>query len=175
MNQEELENIIYAYGRDLYSFCRFITHNGHEADDLYQDAFLKLCEMRETLHIESNPKGFIMSVAYNIYRNNKRKLSLRQLKTGKRISIDENLGDIPSKEPIIEEQLILDEKCRLIRSEVDKLADKYKIPILLFYMEGLSINEISHILKLPGGTVKTRIHRAKKNLKQKLEGIYYDK
>ena len=58
---------------------------------------------------------------------------------------------------------------------MNKLPDKYKIPILLFYMEGLSLTEISQILKLPGGTVKTRIHRAKKNLKQKLEDSYYDK
>ena len=175
MNQEELENIIYAYGKDLYSFCCYVTHSRLEAEDLYQDTFLKLYELRESLHIETNPKSFIMSVALNLYRNYKRKASLRQLKIGKKISMEDNLFDIPSKEPAIEEQIVLKEECALLRSEVNKLPDKYKIPILLFYMEGLSLTEISQILKLPGGTVKTRIHRAKKNLKQKLEDSYYDK
>lgn len=41
MKQEELENYIYAYGKDLYSFCCCVTHSRQEADDLYQDTFLK--------------------------------------------------------------------------------------------------------------------------------------
>lgn len=41
MNQGELETYIQQYGKDLYSFCRSITHNMQEADDLYQDTFLK--------------------------------------------------------------------------------------------------------------------------------------
>ena len=49
------------------------------------------------------------------------------------------------------------------------LADKYRLPMLLFYMEELSLAEIAAVLKLPEGTVKSRLHRAKKILKQKLE------
>ena len=59
----------------------------------------------------------------------------------------------------------------MVRQAVEKLPDKYKIPILLFYMEDLAIADISEILKLPEGTIKSRIHRAKKILKQKLEDI----
>ena len=169
MSLEELENIIYTYGKDLYSFCCVITRNRHEAEDLYQDTFLKLYEMRENLIIEKNPKSYIMSVSVNLYRNYKRKRSIRQTIVGIETSIDENINEIPSKELMTEEQIIMQEECRLLRSEVGRLPDKYKIPILLFYMEDLSLMEISKILKLPSGTVKTRIHRAKKILKQKLE------
>lgn len=56
-----------------------------------------------------------------------------------------------------------------------KLPDKYKIPILLFYMEELSIADISGMLDLSEGTIKSRIHRAKKILKQKLEDVHYEK
>ena len=58
---------------------------------------------------------------------------------------------------------------------VKKLPDKYKIPILLFYMEELSIADISGMLDLSEGTIKSRIHRAKKILKQKLEDVHYEK
>lgn len=169
MSQEELENIIYAYGKDLYSFCCALTHNRHEAEDLYQDTFLKLYEIKERLHIEKNPKSFIMSVSINLYRNYKRKHSLRQKILGSPIPMEENICDIPSKDLMTEEQIVIQEECRMLRSELDKLPDKYKIPILLFYMEELSLVEISQIMKLPNGTVKTRIHRAKQILKQKLE------
>lgn len=169
MSLEELENIIYTYGKDLYSFCCFITRNRHEAEDLYQDTFLKLYEMREDLLIEKNPKSYIMSVSVNLYRNYKRKRSIRQTIVGTETSIDEKINEIPSNEMMTEEQIIIQEECRLLRIEVGRLPDKYKIPILLFYMEDLSLTEISKILKLPNGTVKTRIHRAKKILKQKLK------
>ncbi len=79
MKQEELENYIYTYGKDLYSFCCCMTHSRQKANDQYQDTFLKVFEMGEKLVIRSNPKSFLMSVALNLYRNYKRKLSVRHL------------------------------------------------------------------------------------------------
>ena len=52
MNQKELESYIYAYGKDLYSFCCSVAYDRQEADDLYQDTFLKLYEMGESLEIK---------------------------------------------------------------------------------------------------------------------------
>ena len=63
---------------DLYSFCCSVTRNTQEAEDLYQDTFLKLYEMKETLFFRKNPKSFLMSVSVNLYRNYKRKRSVRQ-------------------------------------------------------------------------------------------------
>lgn len=174
MTQVELENIIYAYGRDLYSFCCSVTRNTQEAEDLYQDTFLKLYEMKETLLIRKSPKSFLMSVSVNLYRNYKRKRSIRQKIIGAECSLEEAVVDLPARERLTEEQILLQEKCQIIRNEVKKLPDKYKIPILLFYMEELSLKEICQILQLPEGTVKSRIHRAKKILKEKLEDSHYE-
>lgn len=78
MKQEELENYIDTYGRDLYSFCCCVAGSRQEADDLYQDTFLKLFELGERMVIRTNPKSFLMGVALNLYRNGRRKLSVRQ-------------------------------------------------------------------------------------------------
>lgn len=174
MNQKELESYIYAYGKDLYSFCCSVTYNRQEADDLYQDTFLKLYDMVDDLVIEKNPKGFLMSVSINLYRNQKRKFSIRQRITGTEISIEEAV-DIPAKEQMTEEKVLMHEQCHRVREAVKKLPDKYRIPILLFYMEEFSLAEISRILNLSEGTVKSRIHRAKKILKQKLEEGFYER
>lgn len=174
MTQEELENIIYAYGRDLYSFCCSVTRSAQEAEDLYQDTFLKLYEMKETLLIRKNPKSFLMSISVNLYRNYKRKRSIRQKIIGAECSLEETVVDIPTGEQLTEERILMQEKSQIIRSEVKKLSDKYKIPILLFYMEELSLKEICQVLKLPEGTVKSRIYRAKKILKERLEDSHYE-
>lgn len=175
MNQEELEAYIQTYGKDLYSFCCSMTRNRQEADDLYQDTFLKLYELKDEVVIEKNPKSFLMSISVNLYRNYKRKLSIRQKIVGISLSLEENDIDIPSGEQMTEEMIVKQEACLIIQKSVKQLPNKYKLPILLFYMEDLEIMEVSQILNLPEGTVKSRIHRAKKILKQKLEDIHYER
>lgn len=170
MKQEELENYIYTYGKDIYSFCCCVTHSRQEADDLYQDTFLKLYEMGEKLVIRSNPKSFLMSIALNLYRNYKRKLLVRQRITGAAVSVDEAVDSIVSMEQAVEDVMVSEEECRVVRQAVQKLPDKYRIPILLYYMEELSIAEIAGMLQMSENTVKTHMRRAKRILREKLEG-----
>lgn len=174
MSLKELEDYIYAYGGDLYSFCCSLTRCRQEADDLYQETFLKVYEMRENLLIEKNPKAYLMTISVNLYRNYKRKCSVRQRIVGMPVPIEEKADEIPSTEQTTEEQVLRREKCQILRDEVKKLPDKYKIPILLFFMEELSLKEIAEVMKLPEGSIKSRIHRAKKILKQRLEEGRYE-
>ena len=171
MKQEELENYIYAYGKDLYSFCCCVTRNRQEAEDLYQDTFLKLYEMADQLVIMTNPKSFLMGVALNLYRNYKRKLSIRQRITGVRVSMDEIAESIPFEGLETEDTVILHEECQIVRMAVAKLPDKYRIPILMYYMNELPQADIAALMRISESAVKTRIHRAKKILREKLEGL----
>ena len=171
MKQEELENYIYSYGKELYSFCCCVTRNRQEADDLYQDTFLKMYEMADQLVIMTNPKSFLMSVALNLYRNYKRKLSIRQRITGVKVSMDELTESIPFEGLETVDMVISREECQLVRMAVAKLPDKYRIPILLYYMEDLTQAEIAAVMQISDSAVKTRIHRAKRILREKLEGL----
>ena len=170
MKQEELENYIYTYGKDLYSLCCHVTRSRQEADDLYQDTFLKMYEMGEKVVIRTNPKSFLMSVALNLYRNHKRKLSVRQRIIGVSVAVDEAADGVADEERGTEDLVVAKEECLLVREMVRKLPDKYRIPILLYYMEELSIAEIAVLLQMSENTVKTRMRRAKKILKERLEG-----
>lgn len=89
---------------------------------------------------------------------------------GTPVSVDETVNDIPSAERAVEDRMISGEECRIVRQAVKMLSDKYRIPILLSYMEDLPIADIAALLQIPEGTVKTRIHRAKRMLKERLEG-----
>lgn len=170
MNHEELEMCIQAYGKDIYSFCRKLTCSQQEADDLYQDTFLKLTELRDRLNIAYNPKSYLLSVAVNLWKNRRRKSAWRQRITGTEVSMeDEDVPEVPSKEVPVEEQMIAMEERRLVKRAVAALPEKYRLPVLLFYMEEMKLSEISEILKLPEGTVKSRLYRAKKMLEKELE------
>ena len=64
---------------------------------------------------------------------------------------------------------VAEEERRIVREAVLQLPDKYRIPVLLCYMEELSMAEIAAFMHMPEGTIKTRIHRAKKILRERLE------
>ena len=172
MNDTELEACIRLYGKDLYSFLCRLTQSRQEADDLYQDTFLKLIELGESPDFDRNPKSYLLTIAVQIWKNRRRKYAWRQRITGVCISVEDSVLDIPSGEYSAEEQMISREEKMLVRRAVDKLPYRYRLPILLFYMEEMKITDISRVLDIPQGTVKSRLHKAKKLLEKELEVIF---
>ena len=74
------------------------------------------------------------------------------------------------------EHIILQQnEVAMVQGLVASLPEKYRIPIYLYYSADMQINEVSEILGLPEGTVKSRLRKAKKQLKEKLEAIGYDR
>lgn len=176
MIKSELEKCIAEYGKDIYSFCKHITYNLQEADDLYQDTFLKAIELSDRINYENNPKSYLLSIALRIWKNKKRKYAWR-----KRIADTQSLVEeqgveaslITNKTP--EEQIIGQEEKRLVKQAVDKLPERLRVIVLLFYMEELSVTQIALILKIPQGTVKSRLYQARKSLEKELEDVLDEK
>ena len=69
------------------------------------------------------------------------------------------------------EQMIHEERYELVREAVKRLPDKLKIVTLLFYMEDLSTTQIAEVMKIPTGTVLSRLYQARKILKKELEDV----
>lgn len=175
MSREELERCIEAWGKDLYSFCCQLTKSRQEADDLYQDTFLKMVELGDRLDVKSNPKGYLLSVAVNLWKNRRRKYAWRARITGPVASVEDAATELPSAEPSAEAQMISREERELVRKAVGGLPEKYRLPVLLFYMEEQKISGIAEILGIPEGTVKSRLYKAKKLLKKELEVVLNEK
>ena len=69
------------------------------------------------------------------------------------------------------EQVVKEEQLELLRKCVDNLPEKQRQVITLFYAGELSLEEISKVLKIPKGTVKSRLHKAKEELRKEMEGL----
>lgn len=169
MNVTELEECIRLYGKDVYSFCRQLTNSKLEADELYQDTFLKTVEMLERIQSEDNPKSYLLSVAVRLWKNKKRKYAWRNRIASVETLTEEKQDCIRGETCSPEEQIIEKEQAVILRKRIDELGDRYSIPIYLYYMEELSVQEIAKALKLPKGTVKSRLFRARELLRKKLE------
>lgn len=175
MTNLELERCIREYGKDIYSFCRYLTYNQQEADDLYQDTFLKAIELSGQIDSSNNPKSYLLSIALRIWKNRKRKYAWRKRIAGTQTFLEEQGAEQAESLESLEEQILNREESRLVRESVDKLQERLKIPILLYYMEELSISQIASLLKIPEGTVKSRLYQARKKLEKELEDVLDEK
>lgn len=175
MTTEEIRKIISLYGKDIYSFCCYLAKNKTEADDLYQDVFLKAMEQKDKISNEKNPKSYLLSIAVKLWKNYCRKQSWRGIIAPMDSMDQDDAIDISSESPGPEEQMIQDEQSRLVLMSLNHLSDAYRIPVILYYLNGLSLKEIAQCLNLPLGTVKSRIFKAKRLLKEELEAAGYER
>ena len=167
-----MEQCIREYGKEIYSFCKHLTCSRQEADDLYQDTFLKAVELQQKIDWQENPKSFLLSVAVRIWKNRKRKAAWRNRIAPTEVLIEEwDVEECHDTEASLEESYIIQEESRIVRSAVDKLPEKLRMCVLLFYMEELSIPQIAKVLKIPQGTVKSRLYQARKQLQKELEDV----
>ena len=176
MTYEDLHDVVLLHGKSIYSFCRHLTENAADADDLYQETFLKAVELHWQIDAAQNPKGFLVAVAARLWRNRRRKYAWRQ-----RIAPMGQWDEQEEQQPTQtycnnpEELALQWEQQRLVRQAVSELPDKWKLPVYMYYTVGLSIEEIASLLRIPTGTVKSRLYKARKVLKEKLEVSWNEK
>lgn len=176
MTRTELEQCIDLYGKDIFSFCRYATGSVQEGEELYQDTFLKAVEFIEKLDMTQNPKSFLLSIAIRLWKNKRRKYAWRQRIAGmESLEEKEEYQNIPSNidSTLPEKNLLQREQKQMVCKCIGKLPQKYQILLYLYYASEFSVSEIAVCLKLPEGTVKSRLHKARKLLKEQLEVAGY--
>lgn len=172
MNEIQLEQCINEYGKDIYAFCSQLTRSTQEAEDLYQDTFLKAVELGEKIDYEKNPKSYLVSIALRIWKNRKRKYAWRKRIAGTEQIVEETVNtEAINQVQSVEETLLKQELREQVKAAVEKLDDRYRLPVYLYYTLQLSVEQIGKIMKLPQGTVKSRLYKARRLLKQELEVV----
>lgn len=177
MTRQRFAELMETEGKAVFSFCYQLTGNREEAEDLYQDTMLKAMTCQERIDDEiGSPKCFLMGIATRIWKNRKRKYARRQRIAPKEYVEDERFyGEIVDVGLSPEETYISREMCRLVRMEIANLKEKYRIPVYMYYSAELSIEEIAQSLKIPKGTVKSRLHTARTIIGKKLEEHGYER
>ena len=170
MDACDVELLVEQYGDNLYRYCRSITYTLEDAEDLYQQTFLKAFELHKRISLNRNPKSWLMSVATNIWRNHKSSYA-RHERIAPTISSEEEgvqIEDIRSENDMLE-QMIKKEEINRLKKCVDRLPDKQRQVILLFYAGELSLEDIANALKIPKGTVKSRLNKARVQLRKEMD------
>lgn len=171
MNDMQLLQCINEHGKNVYAFCSQLTPNKQEAEELYQDTFLKAVELKEKMDWERNPGSYLISITLRIWKNKKRKYAWRKRIAGIEEFTEQTAGRADSRQEASTEEIFFQQELqRQVREAVAKLDDKYRIPVYLYYSQQFSTEQIGGILKLPQGTVKSRLHKARKLLRKSTLG-----
>ena len=168
MNKQLLEHYIEAYGTDIYSFCIRLTQNREQAEELYQDTFLAMCEKEEWKE-GGNVKSYLFGITIKLWRNRKRKFAWRK-RIAAEIPLSKEQGlEAFSTDENLEQHMVSKEEQEAVWKAVYKLPEQLRIVILLYYMEDFKVAEIAEKLSLSISNVKSKLMRARRYLKQELE------
>lgn len=171
MTMKELERCIEVYGEDIYTFCLWLAKSGEYADDLYQDTFLTAIEVIDRIDGEENIKGYLLSISIRIWRNRKRKWAWRNRIAPTVVMEEDFHADLVYEE---KDSVLESEESAVLKSAIAALPEKYRVIILLYYMEEVPQEKIAAILHVPIGTVKSRLYAARKLLKSELEEYFHE-
>jgi RNA polymerase sigma-70 factor (ECF subfamily) len=169
---EAFGQLIEKYRNRVYYLAYGLTGNRSEADDLAQEVFIKAFYAIPKFRLKSEFGTWLYRVAVNHVKDYLRKSRHRM----KELSIHDFGDNLPAAEGATFEERQLSEKRRgLVQAALHRLPDKYQIILALRDIQGLPYEEISRILGISVGTVDSRLHRARKKLREKLDLIVGDK
>jgi RNA polymerase sigma-70 factor (ECF subfamily) len=151
---ESITKLIEQFGNDVLRTAFVILKSKELAEDVYQETFLRVCKYYDSYRKECSEKTWIIGIAVNICRDYMRS------SWNKKVTVSDDFPTLASDndtQEIIEKRA---EKQELIKS-ILKLPDKYREIVQLYYYQELDVNDIARVLKIPGGTVKSRLFKAR--------------
>ena len=174
MRAKEIEKCIDEFGTDIYRFCLKLCGDKEDAEDLYQQTFLKALETEWTLDWEKNPKALFFSLSHNLWKSSRRKQARRNT-IAPSSNLDDRTETVLHSEESIEESYLQKELITEVRQIIQTLPEKFQVPLILFYLSDCTIDQIAAIIKKPPGTVKSRLFKGRNLIKKRLEDAGYER
>ena len=165
------DTLVRKYERQLFRIAQHITQNREDAEDVMQDAFLKAYEKLDQFQGNSKFYTWLVRIAVN-----ESLMRLRKRRTGRLVSIDEDLqteeGSMPRDfadwEPNPEQNYSQAELAEILRKTIQGLPQGFRVVFVLRDVEGLSTEETAETLGLSIPAVKSRLLRARLQLRERL-------
>ena len=156
-----IDQYIRQYGKRLYGLCMSLCADPFEADDLYQDTWVRVVRSISQYDPNRDFEPWLTKICINTYRNTLRRIArspLLNFRTNE--EKDALLQSVPAPE---------DPDYNFLYDAVNQLPEKFRLAVILYYFEEMDIAATAQILGIPDGTVKSRLSKARKLLKEALD------
>lgn len=177
-DEEDFTRLVVKYQHKIYNLCYRILGDRDEAQDMAQEVFLSVHKSLKDFRGDSLFSTWVFRVAVNHCKNRIKYLGRRQYYHSvsldqPRVGADPDEGElhheVEDEGPNAESQLSSEEIQKLVQDAISSLDPDHRIVILLRDIQDLSYEEIADVVGIKVGTIKSRIHRARIELKKKLE------
>jgi len=162
------EMIVHRYKNQLVNFVYNFLGNRIDSEDVVQETFLRVYKNKHRYKQIAKFSTWIYTIASNLAKTELRRRKRRRFFSISQLGFEEKDYDIPdsafSPDKVIEEDL----KGKEIREEINKLPEKFREVVVLRDIQEFSYEEISRILHIPIGTVKSRANRGRLRLQKQL-------
>lgn len=177
-SQEAFDLLVERYRGPLYGFIHRIINDAYFAEDLLQETFLRLWIHKDSYRSIARFSTWIYTIAGNLAKTELRKRKIRRwlplggtLKEGDRSEQDHR--PIEVQDPVADPDRDFERReiQRRVDEEITQLPLVFREAVILRDIQELSYEEISIILKIPLGTVKSRVNRGRLRLQEKLQDL----
>ena len=167
--------LVQKYQDRLYNTVVHVVGNAEDAKDVVQEAFVQAFLKLESFQGASAFYTWLYRIAFNVAATHRRRRGA--MRSAEQIAVAEghlrssvegqprNSADGPS------ERMEREERCRQVRQAISQLAEEHRVVLVLREMDGCCYETIAEILDLPVGTVRSRLHRARMQLREQLKEV----
>jgi RNA polymerase sigma factor (sigma-70 family) len=157
-DQDAFAALVARHGPMVLGICRRVLANVQDAEDAFQATFLLLARKAASLRQPAALAGYLHGVALRI---------ARKARAGRRRPIS-LAGDRPDSRPDLLDELSLREVLALLDEEIRRLPERYRLPIVLCYLQGRTAAEAAGVLGWSAGSVRGRLERGRARLQRRL-------
>lgn len=179
-DERAFNELVCLYQNRMFFFVLRFLGDRAEAEDLVQEVFVQVFKAIDQFRYEAKLTTWMYKIAVNLCKNRHGYLRRRYVHAQRqfddvteRTSVDHTTN--PSSIPRPDEALEGLRAERLVQETIQNMDDDFRYPLLLCDVEDLSYDEIAQITGLPLNTVRSRIHRARQQLRNAIESEFGDK
>ena len=142
----------------VVAIARGVLRNPQDAEEVAQDAFIRAYRFFESLREADKFRAWVNRIVFTLALNRKRAARRR---LDRDTAWHQSLGDIPQQQgrAAVDKIFLSD-----VRAQIDSLPDKLRIVLVLCAIEDMEASEVAAVLRIPTGTVRSRLHSARKQL-----------
>lgn len=166
----EIERLINCYGDDVLRVAYLYVKDMHKAEDIFQEVFIKVFKKYDTFKGNSSEKTWIMKITVNACKDYFKSFWMKRVFLNSDREEDRESYNVESSAQSLDDSIIKSIESEELLNEVKNLPIKYKEVIILYYYQQFTTKEIGEMLKLPEGTIRTRLFRARELLKKNVTG-----
>lgn len=163
------EEIVRRYKDPLYNFTNRLLGDSIFSEDIVQETFLRVYRNKHRYHQIAKFSTWIYTIASNLAKTELRRRKIRKFFSISSKGSDERDYDLPDSNSDVEREIDGVLKNEIILKEINALPAHFRQAVLLRDVQDLSYDEISVILRVPLGTVKSRVNRGRSRLQKKLK------